>query len=241
MNRKHVIGRLRKREIIGGLLYLPMFLYGTQVLAYHLVRFLLPEARGVDLAAWVNLAFGLINFCVLVPIFLPYLQEQFSFLRLRGLRALGDIGIALALYYGLSMTAGYLLEPLLEQLQAPAENANQTAVAAIVRQMPLLTLLDVCLLAPLCEELLCRGLIFCGLYRHSPLLAYGLSMLAFSLMHVYQYLFSQSPLLSLINAVIYLPAGFVLGWVYARSESIWSAIILHIFLNIISALAVLYL
>ena len=56
-------------------------------------------------------------------------------------------------------------------------------------------------------------------------------MTAFAFAHVFAYLLDQSPLISLINFVSYLPAGFALAWVYERSESIWASIILHGIIN----------
>ena len=89
----------------------------------------------------------------------------------------------------------------------------------------------VVLVAPVTEELLCRGLIFCGLYRRSRIWAYALSMLVFSLLHVYGSMLDQPFGVSLVNLVVYLPAGFALAWSYERSGSIFSAMILHTVIN----------
>ena len=66
--------------------------------------------------------------------------------------------------------------------------------------------------------------------------AYVLSMLAFSLAHVFAAMFFQPLGLTFVNLIVYLPAGFVLAWTYERSGSIWSAIFLHAALNALSML-----
>ena len=237
MKTTHHIGTLHKREVIGGSLAWPMFLLGSQLLLLLILLALRKTVDSTEALAWYNVIATLITLSILIPVFLPFLRQQFTWLTtLRGKRVFGDLGIALALYFGLSFAVNLVLSGLEAGLSLQAENENQAVAENLITGMPAVMILDVCLLAPLTEELLCRGLIFCGLYRHSRFWAYAASMAAFSFAHVFAYLLHQSPLVSLINFVSYLPAGFALAWVYERSESIWASIILHALINGIALL-----
>lgn len=225
------LGTLRKGEIIGGLLYWPMYLVGSQFLAVFIA-----QAMDVDLDSdaalgLVNFIFGLLNLLFLVPIFFRYLRTQFHRLRYRGWGLFGDLALGFVVYYGLSLAGSHVVAILLELLGVEYSNLNEEAVEAAVAAAPWMTILLATVLAPVTEELLCRGLIFCGLYRRSRFWAYALSMLVFSLLHVYGSLLDQSIGVSLVNLVVYLPAGFVLAWSYERSGSIWSAIFMHTVIN----------
>lgn len=232
MKTTHHIGTLHKREVIGGILAWPMFLLGSQLLLVLILLALKKTVGSTEALAWYNVIATLITLSILIPVFLPFLRQQFTWLTtLRGRRVFGDLGIALALYFGLSFAVNLVLNGLMAGLPVQVENENQTAAETLITTVPAVMIVDVCLLAPLTEELLCRGLIFCGLYRHSRFWAYAASMAAFSFAHVFAYLLDQPPLVSLINFASYLPAGFVLAWVYERSETIWASIILHGIIN----------
>ena len=237
--KKHNIGTLHKREVIGGILGWPMFLLGSQLLVALILWLFHRKLNSLSGLAWYNLIVTLITLGVLLPFFLPFLRQQFTWLTaLRGKRTFGDLGIGIGLYFGLSFVVNLITELLIRELGITPENTNQAVVEKLVTTVPPIMILDVCLLAPLTEELLCRGLIFCGLYRHSRFWAYSLSMAVFSFAHVFAYVLDQPPLVSLINFLSYLPAGFALAWVYERSESIWASIFLHGIINSIALLLV---
>ena len=92
-------------------------------------------------------------------------------------------------------------------------------------------------LVPLTEELLYRGLIFRPLYNKSPLAGYVISTFIFSALHVVSYIGSYSPLHLALCFLQYLPASICLGWAYARSDSIWSPVMIHMTINFIGALS----
>lgn len=237
MKQKHHIGALRKREVLGGILGWPMFLLGSQLLLVLVLLIAGKTVGSVEALAWFNVIATMITLAILLPFFLPYLRQQFTWLTtLRGKRFFGDFGIAVGIYFGLSYAVNLLLNTLISGLSLIPENGNQEIAEQLIAGVPSIMILDVCLLAPLTEELLCRGLLFCGIYRHSRFWAYAVSMTAFALAHVFAYLFSQPPLISLINFISYLPAGFVLAWIYERSESIWASIFLHALINGIALL-----
>jgi membrane protease YdiL (CAAX protease family) len=92
---------------------------------------------------------------------------------------------------------------------------------ARARKYNLLFLVSVCILGPIFEELLVRGIIFRHLQRVYPFsVALILQALAFAIYHMNIYQFSYTFL-----------SGVLLGLVYHWTKSILSSIVAHIFLN----------
>ena len=234
--RPNDLGGLRKSEVIGGLLYWPVYLWGAQYLALWIAGALGVDTGKETALAPVNLIFGCLNLLILLPIFSRYLADQLRRLTGRGWRLFGDLLMGYLFYFGLSYLVSLVMSALVVSAGLDYFNLNEEAVEAAVRMTPWMMILVACVLAPLAEELLCRGLIFCGLYRRSRLWAYGLSMLMFSLLHVYAAAPHQPLSVTGLNLIIYLPAGYALARTYERTGTIWSSILLHSFINMISLL-----
>ena len=86
-------------------------------------------------------------------------------------------------------------------------------------------IVSTCILAPLLEELLCRGIMLRGMLarRKAPWKAIVWSALIFAVMHM-------NPWQSIPAFLI----GLLLGWVYYRTHSLWATIFLHCLNNSIS-------
>ena len=85
-------------------------------------------------------------------------------------------------------------------------------------------IVSTCILAPLCEEFLCRGMMLRGmLYHMSPRKAIIWSAVLFAVLHM-------NPWQSIPAFLI----GLFLGWVYWRTHSLWTTIFLHCFNNSMS-------
>ena len=82
-----------------------------------------------------------------------------------------------------------------------------------------------CILAPLLEEFLCRGMMLRGMLAHrmSPAKAILWSAFLFAFMHM-------NPWQSIPAFLI----GIFLGWVYVRTHCLWATIFLHFLNNAIS-------
>ena len=87
------------------------------------------------------------------------------------------------------------------------------------------------LLGPLVEEVLVRGLIFGPLSRRSRMLAYAVSTLVFSALHLWEFVGSASLPALLLSLLDYVPASIALAAAYERGGTIWSPIALHMLLN----------
>lgn len=230
------VGSLRKRELILGLLYLPFFLFGVEYLGRLAVRLMGMDPGDPAAIVPINLSCAVVNAAFLGAVFLRYLSEQFRRITERGWALFADLFLGYMLNYGLSHVAAFISGFLLTVFGREYYNPNQEAINTVVSQLPWAAILIMCVLAPLTEELLFRGVLFCGLHSRSRVQAYAASMLAFALAHVAASIPYLPPELWLANLIIYLPAGFALAWVYERSGSIWGAIFLHVAINVISLL-----
>ncbi len=81
-----------------------------------------------------------------------------------------------------------------------------------------------CLVAPFLEEMLFRGIFLRSFLRRYPqAYAIGLSALLFGAMH-----------LNLYQFVVGLLMGTFLGWIYARTQSLWPCIAIHAWNNLLA-------
>lgn len=225
------LGSLRRGERIGGLIYLPMFLIGTEYLALLIVLLFRPNLSEDELLVPVNLVYTGLNAAALCLIFHRYLAAQFRRVQLRGWSIFTDLLLGFLVYYGINMLTAYAVQIVQALFNLEYRNANQDAVNTMLFRSPAAAIVAACVLAPISEELLFRGLIFCGLYRKSRVGAYAVSMFSFAFIHVMMSIFSQPIGVTLTVLALYLPHGFALAWTYERSGSIWSAIFLHASLN----------
>lgn len=229
-------GKLKKSEIIGGILYWPFYLVLTSLVLTVIFTLL-----GVDVTAELgyyklNVAFFAVNFLAIAVIFRHFLLEQLKTAAQRPGRMVLMAVVAVCIYFA-GMVAVSRLMAVLEALDIEVVNGNNDAVMDMAGAHFWPMLLMTVVLAPITEECLCRGLIFGGLYSRSPFWAYALSMAVFSTIHVAGYAFSQPVLITVVCFLQYLPAGFALAFAYRKSNTIWSAILAHGAINLLSMLA----
>lgn len=116
-------------------------------------------------------------------------------------------------------------------------NVNDSYISSMVTTDFPLMLIGTVLLVPITEEVLYRGLIFAGLYNRNRFLAYLVSTLFFAALHIIGYIQSYSPLQLALCLIQYLPAGICFGWAYAKTDSIWTPILIHMINNTIAVLS----
>lgn len=133
----------------------------------------------------------------------------------------------------------YFWNLLLSFLPIEANNLNQAAVEASLDYEPISMAFYTIIMAPVIEELLVRAAIFGPLCKISPILAYAASMTVFSFLHIMGSIGYQPAAELLRSFLEYLPAGFMFGWAYQRTGSIYGPIALHAFSNAISIFAIL--
>lgn len=116
------------------------------------------------------------------------------------------------------------LSALLEHFQL-SDNGSQAIFQEMTHNAFCLLLL--CVVGPLCEELVFRVGILCPLYRHRvpALLAAGISALAFAVVHG-----------NLVQGIPAFIIGFVLGLLYLRTGNLWLCLPAHIANNTIAVI-----
>ena len=93
------------------------------------------------------------------------------------------------------------------------------------------------ILVPITEECLFRGLVFRGVYDRSPILAWVLSIVLFSSVHIISYLGTYPAETILLCFVQYIPAGVCLAGAYRLSGSLLSPILIHALVNLLGMMA----
>ena len=151
--------------------------------------------------------------------FEPHFSQGISFQNL-----LLAAGCALALY--LLLDRG--IDPLFEKIFPASEDTYQETLQTLSKA-PIVSLLHVCLLAPVIEELLMRGFLLGGLSAtYGTGIALALSSFLFALLHF-----------NMVQTLSALICGAVLGMLYLHTGSIVCCIAAHMGYNLISYLTTL--
>jgi membrane protease YdiL (CAAX protease family) len=179
----------------------------------------------------VNYTLGFV-FCV--GVMWTFLRGAFDVLLDNPAKCATALAVGYLRYWLLAyLAAGVLFAALGD---AALANPNNQAVLELMDETagPVAGL--VIFIAPVVEELLFRGVVFGSLRGRSRTLAYILSILIFSLCHVWQYALSAMDWTLLLYIVQYIPASYALAWVYEKTDSIWMPIFLHMLMNGLSLL-----
>lgn len=206
---------------------------GWIFLVFHLV--LIPAALpllnllpfGEISPAKLNFLYFIISFAAVMLIFSGFLKGNWHcFWQHPGL-SLRGAGLGFLVYqilaFGISMLYFWFLPEF--------RNVNDAAISSLASEN--YTMMAVCsvFLVPVTEELLYRGLIFRGFYSRSKLLAYTLSSAAFAMIHITGYIGIYEAKLLFFCFLQYIPAGLCLAWAYARADSIFAPILMHMSIN----------
>lgn len=215
--------QLKRRERILGfvwlpihILVLPLFLGVAAMLLLHRE----PDDTGL------NVVYYLISFTFVLIAFWSFLRENFR------------VFVQRMSYCMLIIFAAYLLNSVLSvvltlimNLFGGLETPNNDAVAEVANLHYKKMFATAVLMAPIVEECLFRGVIFGTLARRSRALGYVVSILLFSVYHVWQFALLNHDWSMLINAAAYIPLSAALAFCYDRTESIWTSIFFHMFVN----------
>ncbi len=144
--------------------------------------------------------------------------------------------LQICICYGLMLICNLCVNGALLML-LPDENPNNVALVDMAGAEYGKIFAMAVFLAPLVEELIFRAGIFGAIRQRSRLLAYVVSMLAFSVYHIWGYAVSDP--IYWLYIVQYIPVSYLLCRCYERSNSIWSSIFLHMVINGISLKALM--
>ena len=116
-----------------------------------------------------------------------------------------------------------LLGSLLLRLTNEATTSNQSILNGIVQNSSLIsTFFLLVLIAPICEEILCRGIIPKKIFRGKEKLGFVVGAIVFALLHMPT---------NLPSVIIYGGMSTVLTWTAYKTERLEMSILLHMILN----------
>jgi membrane protease YdiL (CAAX protease family) len=175
----------------------------------------------------LNVIFFAINFVVVLILFRKFLAANFAVFTAHPWWILRWAGVGFLIY----MAGNTLFSLVVTTLFPDFANINDAVIMEMVQDHFGLMTVGTVLLVPVAEECFYRGLIFRNLYDRHPVLAYGVSMVIFSLAHVAGYVLLEDFGTLALCFVQYLPAGFALAYAYRRSGSIFASILIHMTVN----------
>ena len=178
----------------------------------------------------LNFVFYLTNFLFVTGIFHRFLRASL----VAAWRNFWDFIQAVILGYVAYLAATKAMDFLMPLLMPGFSNINDAAIAELARANYTLMLIGVVFFAPLCEEMLYRGLIFRELLPHSKVAAYLVSMAAFAAIHVLGYIGSADVARLVLCFIQYLPAGLCLAWTYTKADNIFAPVVVHAIVNAVS-------
>lgn len=206
---------------------------------YALLHFLVMPGLFSWAKAWLKLPSWAVNVCII------YLNALFSLVIYRRFlldswkAAVKSIPktmlcalLGLALYYGLSG----LFHGITAAFYPAYSNLNDAQVISQLTDGGILMFLAVIIAAPIGEEAIFRGLLFCGLHDRSPLAAWCVSVGFFALIHVTGYIGMYSPTALLLAFIQYIPAGVCLALAFSLSGTFLCPLLMHITINLIGLL-----
>ena len=215
--------RLTRREMWSAMLLLLL-----HAAVFPVALSLLAQAIPTGLsAAKLNLVYYAMSLLLVALLLGRYLRRSFDGLIDAPLRCLSSFVFGWFAYMALSLLAAYLLRAL----GITGDNLNEETVNTMLSSERGVIIAMTVFMAPLVEEPIFRGGLFCGLYPRSRAAAYLVSAAIFCLYHVWQYAVLLHDASYLLLAIQYVPAALVLCFVYERSGSIWTGVFFHMSVN----------
>ena len=213
---------LTKQEKRWGWVYL-----AAQMLVLPFAVALLCTLMGVTSEAVMNLICFYINAALAVLVFRDLLSKSIGSCRGRWKETV----LTALKGFGLYWLASIAVTGLILTLKPDFANINDQSISAMVTEHPLLMTIAVVFAAPLAEECLFRGWMFAGLAQRSKPLAYAVTCVFFSGVHILAYLGTYDALTLLLCFVQYLAPSYVLCRTCAQDDSLCAPLLLHMAIN----------
>ncbi|MDE7061283.1 MAG: CPBP family intramembrane metalloprotease [Lachnospiraceae bacterium] len=160
--------------------------------------------------------------CTAGYIFLLVRKNNFAlhpFANLSGQGILLALGCMILFYFVLDL----FLDPLLAKLFPSSEENYQEALIQLSKT-PILTLLQICILAPVLEEILMRRFLLDGFCpRYGKTTALFLSTVLFALLHF-----------NMVQTLSAFICGMILGLLYLKTNSLFCCILAHMGYNLLA-------
>ena len=215
---------IKKSEIWGALI-----MFALHVVLFPVLLSILVIVKPDMLSdTQLNLMYYCVSFALTFLLLGKFLRRNFDSLLDNPWGSLKAFAIGWGIYFVLAIIVGVIMQAT----GLTDDNPNNEAINGMLEQeRGMVVAMTVCL-APVVEECIFRGGIFAGIYRKNRVIAYIVSIVVFSIYHVWQYAFAYGELRYLLLALSYVPASFALCWTYENSGSIWTSIFFHMSFNL---------
>ena len=177
--------------------------------------------------ATLNVIYFFVNFISVAAIFHRFLGKSLKKAWKNIPKCLLYVVIGFGAYYWVTILVGMAII----WIDPNFANVNDQAVSGIVQSQPGMVVFATIFLVPVTEEVFNRGLIFQGLQRKHRVLAYVVSAVVFSAIHIVSYMGSANWATLALCFVQYLPAGIALAWSYEKADTIVAPILIHMIIN----------
>lgn len=209
--------------------------YAIQLLVLPEVIILCLLLFGLNASSFlVNFIYFCVNFAVFGLIFHQFLWKSLKKAWSAKKKCVKYAFLGFLIYWVLNIVVYGLIIKIYPQY----ENLNNDAVGSLAQDHFGAMAVATVLLVPMAEELVFRGLLFQGLYNRSRFLAYAVSVSAFSIIHLIGYVGSMDLTHMVLSFIQYLPAGIALAWVYQKTDTICTPILMHMLVNLLGIFAV---
>lgn len=188
----------------------------------------------LDIAVWRKIlpkyssGINVITIAICIVVFIALLRKTGYQVQL--LSNISFMGIALAIgcsiLFFIVLDKG--LDPIFERMFPLSELQYEESVQSLMRS-PAASLLQACVLAPIIEEILMRGVVLGGLKdTYGVGVALLISSILFAILHF-----------NMVQSLSAFVCGIVLGLLYIKTDSIFCCITAHCGYNIISYIAII--
>ena len=212
---------LTKPEAIAVIGYMPLHLL-LLPLAFAVLM-----ARGTVDEMGANLGIYMLGMLYMLGFAWRFLRRDFDALCDRPVQVIAEIvgsyGVMLCCNMLFSIAATALLKN---------SNPNNQAVASMITEGYGPAAAMAVYMAPIVEELMFRAGLFGALRKYNRIAAYVLSVLAFSVYHVWS--FALADPIYWIYLIQYIPVSYLLARCYESTNSIWTPIFFHMLVNGVS-------
>jgi len=184
-------------------------------------------------ATVLNFLFFLLNFLTVITVLRRFL--------LRSLRNTVKTPAKLlqtsSFWFFIYWFSNIALSAIIVLLYPDFSNINDSSIASMVSENPVLMTVGTVALVPLVEECLYRAFLFGSIRRCSRVLAYIVSAAVFCAVHVMPYIGTYSWSLLGLCFLQYLPASLCLARAYEKADNIFVPILIHTTVNALGMIA----
>lgn len=175
-------------------------------------------------AEWINLFVMILCGCAFLLFLAKWYQVPvFSNITFVGLLLAAGCSV---LFF---LLLDHCLDPIFESIFPQSEEDYQETIQSLIHS-PITSFLQVCIIAPVVEETLMRGVILGGLKNtYGSITALLVSSVLFAVLHF-----------NMVQTLSAFVCGIVLGLLYLRTRSVFCCIIAHCGYNFISYLTTIY-